>query len=132
MISRKQILAVGVVMIVTICVSYALPVAQRQMLLTAVLVFGLAAAVFLGLRWSKETSESDPESPVVITTRRDEMQAAVVVDRLQAEGINAVAVGTFTSGFQVEIASWVKIVVPRQQVERAKEMLENLDEEEED
>ena len=60
---------------------------------------------------------------MIVAQRPDEMQAAVVVSQLEAEGINATAVGTFTSGFQVEIASMVKVVVPRRQADQAREIL---------
>ena len=90
---------------------------------TILLVASLAGGIYLGFRWSKEAAENDPESPVIVAKRHDEMQAAVVVSQLEAEGINAVAVGTFTSGFQVEIASMVKIVVPRRQADQAREIL---------
>ena len=90
---------------------------------TILLVALLAGGIYLGFRWSKEAAENDPESPVIVAKRHDEMQAAVVVSQLEAEGINAVAVGTFTSGFQVEIASMVKIVVPRRQADQAREIL---------
>jgi len=90
---------------------------------TILLVALLAGGIYFGFRWSKAAAENDPESPVIVAKRHDEMQAAVVVSQLEAEGINAVAVGTFTSGFQVEIASMVKIVVPRRQAEQAREIL---------
>ncbi len=91
---------------------------------TILLVLILVSGIYFGFRWSKSAAESDPESPVVVAKRPDEMQAAVVVDQLQAEGINAIAVGTFTSGFQVEIASMVKIVVPRRQLAEANAVLQ--------
>ena len=90
---------------------------------TILLVALLAGGIYFGFRWSKAAAENDPESPVIVAKRHDEMQAAVVVSQLEAEGINAVAVGTFTSGFQVEIASMVKIVVPRRQADQAREIL---------
>jgi uncharacterized membrane protein len=100
-----------------------LPNEQFRTVGTILLVSLLAGGIYFGFRWSKEAAENDPESPVIVAKRHDEMQAAVVVSQLEAEGINAVAVGTFTSGFQVEIASMVKIVVPRRQVEQAREIL---------
>ena len=100
-----------------------LPHEQFRTVGTILLVSLLAGGIYFGFRWSKEAAENDPESPVIVAKRHDEMQAAVVVSQLEAEGINAVAVGTFTSGFQVEIASMVKIVVPRRQVEQAREIL---------
>jgi len=100
-----------------------LPTEEFRTVGTILLVALLAGGVYFGFRWSKEAAENDPESPVIVAKRHDEMQAAVVVSQLEAEGINAVAVGTFTSGFQVEIASMVKIVVPRRQADQAREIL---------
>ena len=100
-----------------------LPIEQSRTICTALLVFALAGGIYVGFAWSKEAAESDPESPVIVAQRPDEMQAAVVVSQLEAEGINATAVGTFTSGFQVEIASMVKVVVPRRQADQAREIL---------
>jgi len=100
-----------------------LPIEQSRTVCTALLVFALAGGIYVGFLWSKEAAENDPESPVIIAQRPDEMQAAVIVSQLEAEGINATAVGTFTSGFQVEIASMVKIVVPRRQADQAREIL---------
>ena len=100
-----------------------LPPEPRGKAGTALLFFLLAGGVYWGFRWSKEASENDPESPVIVAKRPDEVQAALVVSQLEAEGINALAVGTFTSGFQTEIASMVKIVVPRRQADEAREIL---------
>jgi hypothetical protein len=100
-----------------------LPVEQSRAVCTGLLVAALAGGIYVGFYWSKESAKNDPESPVTVAKRADEMQAAVVVSQLEAEGINAVAVGTFTSGFQVEIASMVKIVVPRRQADQAREIL---------
>ena len=91
---------------------------------TMLLVLVLAGGLYWGFKWSKESAANDPDSPVIVAKRPDEMQAAVVVSQMEAEGIDAVAVGTFTSGFQVEIASMVKIVVPRRQQTRAREILQ--------
>jgi hypothetical protein len=101
-----------------------LPIEQGRAVATALLVFGLAGGMYVGFLWSKEASENDPESPVIIAQRPDEMQAAVIVSQLETAGIEATAVGTFTSGFQVEIASMVKIVVPRRQADQAREVLQ--------
>lgn len=113
------------VLVVFIFAAYAvLSNQQRQTFGTVALVLALAGGIYYGFRWSKEAAENDPESPVIVAKRHDEMQAAVVVSQLEAEGINAVAVGTFTSGFQTEIASMVKIVVPRRQADQAREILQ--------
>lgn len=101
-----------------------LPNEQFRTVGTILLVAFLASGIYFGFRWSKNAAENDPESPVIVAKRHDEMQAAVVVSQLEAEGINALAVGTFTSGFQTEIASMVKIVVPRRQADEAREILQ--------
>lgn len=101
-----------------------LPIEQSRTICTALLVIALAGSIYVGFAWSREAAENDPESPVIVAKRHDEMQAAVVVSQLESEGINAVAVGTHTSGFQVEIASMVKIVVPRRQADQARAILQ--------
>ena len=119
----KLLMFAIVLLVVAVVVNVALPIEQRRTFNIALLVSLLAGGIYFGLRWSKEAAENDQESPVIVAQRPDEMQAAVVVSQLEAEGINAVAVGTFTSGFQTEIASMVKVVVPRQQEEQAREIL---------
>jgi len=116
-------LLIVMVLVFAVVALYLASSEQLRTLGTVLLVALLAGGIYFGFRWSKEAAENDPESPVIVAKRHDEMQAAVVVSQLEAEGINAVAVGTFTSGFQVEIASMVKIVVPRRQADQAREIL---------
>jgi len=95
-LSWSQCLMALLLMIALAVAAYALlPIEQSRTICTALLVFGLAGAIYLGFHWSKEAAENDPESPVIVAKRPDEMQAAVVVSQLEAEGINAIAVGTF-------------------------------------
>ena len=117
------VLLIVMVLVFAVVALYLASSEQLRTLGTVLLVALLAGGIYFGFRWSKEAAENDPESPVIVAKRHDEMQAAVVVSQLEAEGINAVAVGTFTSGFQVEIASMVKIVVPRRQADQAREIL---------
>jgi UDP-N-acetylglucosamine 2-epimerase len=83
----------------------------------------LALGMRYGFAWVTAAADQDPESPTVVATRPDALQAAPLVSKLQQNGINAVATGTHTSGFQVEIASEVKIVVPKQEAAKAMEIL---------
>lgn len=83
----------------------------------------LALGMKFGFAWVTVATERDPSSPTVIATRPDAMQAAPLVSLLEANGIQAVATGTHTSGFQVEIASVVNVVVPKRDAAHALEIL---------
>ena len=72
-----------------------------------------------GFAWVSAAAERDPSSPTVVATRPDSLQAAPLVSLLETNGIQAVATGTHTSGFQVEIASEVKIVVSKRDAAEA-------------
>jgi hypothetical protein len=69
-------------------------------------------------------SSNDPTLPTVVASLPDEMSASAVVSQLEVHGIKARAVGGFTSGFQTEIASDVKVVVAAQDVELARAALQ--------
>ena len=86
-------------------------------------VASLALGTKFGFEWVSVAAKRDPESPTVVATRPDAMQAAPLVSRLEEHGIQAVATGTHTSGFQVEIASPVRVVVAKRDSERAMEVL---------
>lgn len=69
-------------------------------------------------------SVHDPSSPRVVASLPDEMSASAIVVALSAHGINARAVGGYTSGFQTEIASDVRVVVSASEFEAAKSVIE--------
>lgn len=65
------------------------------------------------LTWGKKSS--DPNAPTVVASLPDEMSASALVVKLASHGLKARAVGGFTSGFQTEVASDVRVVVPASQ-----------------
>ncbi len=87
------------------------------------IVLVLALGVKAGFTWVDAAVEKDPNSPTVVATRPDALEAAALVGLLEENGIRAVATGIHTSGFQVEIASEVKIVVPKCDASKALEIL---------
>lgn len=89
----------------------------------ALVVAVLALGMKFGFAWVTAAAESDPTSPTIVATRPDALQAAPLISKLQDNGINAAATGSHTSGFQVEIASEVKVVVPRRDAAKAREIL---------
>jgi Putative prokaryotic signal transducing protein len=52
--------------------------------------------------------ESD-ETLVTVASRSSEVEAAILVNVLQDEGIRAVALGGFTAGFRTEAPGWVRV-----------------------
>ena len=89
----------------------------------ALVVAVLALGMKFGFAWVTAAAEADPTSPTIVATRPDALQAAPLISTLQENGINAVATGAHTAGFQVEIASDVKIVVPRCDAAKSREIL---------
>jgi len=66
----------------------------------------------------------DPNRPVVLTTVPTEVQAAVIVAALDAEGIEAQAVGQLTSGFRAEAPGGVRVLVRQADLARAQTVLQ--------
>ena len=69
----------------------------------------------------------DHEAPVVVAAVPNEIAAGIVVGALEVEGIKARMVGEFVSGFRAEAPGNVKIVVRREDAERAREVLAKVD-----
>ena len=65
----------------------------------------------------------DPEQPVVVTTARTEIEAAVIAAALDEAGIAAQVVGGLTSVYRAEAPGEVRILVHRTDLERAREVL---------
>ena len=66
----------------------------------------------------------DPNRPVVLTTVPTEEQAAVIVAALDAQGIEAQAVGQLTSGFRAEAPGGVSVLVRQADLARAQTVLQ--------
>lgn len=91
----------------------------------ACLVFFLYWALTWIARSANTAAANDPSSPTVVDSFKDDYDASIIVGRLRTEGINAVAVGGYTSGFQVEAPGYVDVVVPRSELAKAKQVLAN-------
>ncbi len=89
----------------------------------ALVVGVLALGMKFGFAWVTAAADGDPTSPTIVATRPDALQAAPLISTLRENGINAVATGSHTSGFQVEIAAEVKVVVPKRDAAKAREIL---------
>ena len=89
----------------------------------ALVVGVLALGMKFGFAWVAVAADSDPTSPTTVATRPDALQAAPLISMLQENGINGVATGSHTSGFQVEIAAEVKVVVSKRDAAKAREIL---------
>jgi hypothetical protein len=72
---------------------------------------------------------SDPNSPTVIYSADNAIEAAAIVTALEAEGIETTTTGSYTSGFQAEAPGPVEVVVRQSQAEKAHAILERLEEE---
>lgn len=89
----------------------------------ALVVGVLALGMKIGFAWVSAAAAGDPTSPTIVATRPNALQAAPLISTLRENGINAVATGSHTSGFQVEIAAEVKVVVPKCDAAKAREIL---------
>jgi hypothetical protein len=66
----------------------------------------------------------DPLSPCQLAAFTNELPAEALVEALAAEGIRAMAVGGYTSGFRAEAPGEVQVVIASKDLSRAKEILE--------
>jgi hypothetical protein len=69
---------------------------------------------------------TDPNSPQVLTNRRNETEAALVVNHLASIGIEARIAGSGPSSGWPEALGEVQVVVRQADLERAKEALRNI------
>lgn len=95
----------------------------RQAINLSLVIAALALGTKFGFQWVSAATDADPDSPTVVATRPDALQAGALVSKLEQHGITAFATGSHTSGFQVEIASSVKIVVSKRDADKAREVL---------
>lgn len=70
---------------------------------------------------------TDPDSPTVVFSAANAIEASAIVTALEAEGIETTTTGTFTSGFQAEAPGEVRVVVRQSQAEKARKTLERLE-----
>ena len=72
------------------------------------------------------TNESDPKSPVVLTSVPSEIEAAAIVTAMSAEGIEATATGGLTAGFRAEAPGEVQVMVRREDLAEARRLFDEL------
>ena len=66
----------------------------------------------------------DKDEPLVIlATKPNEMEAALIVNALEDEGIKAIATGAYTSMFKAEAPGTVAVHVKESDLERAREVI---------
>ena len=64
---------------------------------------------------------------VVLMSAANEAEAAIIIARLDAEGIQATTVGALTAGFRAEAPGFVQVLVPKADLDRAKQILADPD-----
>ncbi|MDA1055174.1 MAG: DUF2007 domain-containing protein [Planctomycetota bacterium] len=72
---------------------------------------------------------SDPNSPTVVYSAANAIEAGAIATALEAEGIETTTTGSYTSGFQAEAPGPVQVVVRQSQAEKALHILERLERE---
>lgn len=70
---------------------------------------------------------TDPNEPVELVSRPNEMLAALVVATLAEHGIEAQTTGALTSGFRTEVPGAVSVLVRRSELQRAQQILEEIE-----
>ena len=69
----------------------------------------------------------NPEEPIVLVAVASEVEAVLVVNALGDYGVRARAVGGYTSGFKVGAPSEASVLVERDQLEKAKQALGEIE-----
>lgn len=72
---------------------------------------------------------SDPNSPTVVYSADNPIEAGAIATALEAEGIETTTTGSYTSGFQAEAPGPVQVVVRQSQAEKALHILAQLEQE---
>ena len=75
---------------------------------------------------------SDPNNPEVLLSVANEIEAGAIVTALAECGIEAFAAGGYTSGFKAEAPGSIALLVKRAELDRAKRVLVELQEEREE
>ena len=69
---------------------------------------------------------SDPQNPEILTTASSDMEAATIIGALDVHGIWAIMTGDFIAGFRAETPAVVNIVVRSEDLERARQVLQQI------
>jgi len=67
---------------------------------------------------------TDPSEPVVLTTVPSEAEAAMIVAKLDAHGIDAQIAGALTSAFRAEVPGRVSVMVRSSDLEAAQQAMQ--------
>ena len=73
--------------------------------------------------------ENRAEETVIVTQVDNELEAAMLIDALKEENINAASAGGLTAGFRAEAPGGVNILVHQKDVETARVVMENFNNE---
>jgi hypothetical protein len=68
----------------------------------------------------------DAENLQTLTTVTNDFEASAIVSALEAEDIRSRAVGGYTAGFRAEAPGGVSVIVAEPDLERAKQVLDEL------
>ncbi len=68
----------------------------------------------------------DDDDTVVLVNVQTEWEASFIAEALNERGINAQVSGGLTAGFRAEAPGLARVIVPRGQVERAKQQLAEI------
>jgi len=72
------------------------------------------------------------EQVVPLTSAPSEMEAGIILAALEDNGIKATMSGVYTAGFRAEAPGQVQILVSQQDLARAQQVLEAVDDEQQD
>ncbi|MEO8494534.1 MAG: DUF2007 domain-containing protein [Planctomycetota bacterium] len=72
---------------------------------------------------------SDPDSPTIVYSADNAIEAGAIVTALEAQGIKTTTTGSYTSGFQAEAPGQVQVVVRQSQAELARNVIERFEQE---
>ena len=72
---------------------------------------------------------TESEHLVNLTSFPTEMEASTVVAALERNGVKATATGGFTAGFRAEAPGWVQVMVVEEDLDRAREILAEVQQE---
>ena len=70
----------------------------------------------------------DPKNPEMLTSVPSDIEAAAIVAALAAHGVQASTTGSYTAGFRAEAPGSVNVIVRREDLDRARRVLAELNE----
>jgi hypothetical protein len=74
----------------------------------------------------------DPDSPKVLVSVRNEIEAVGIVTALAARGISASTTGGFTAGFRAEAPGYIQVIVKEADLDQARQALAEIRKEREE